>query len=113
MKNQYSPSGPSLGSHKGELPFQTRPPLPYTFTAPESHGAPAYVVYKVGGDSVDYQFFNEPPKEVPHGYTCAYILDSSNPVRSIQQVAGGVSGMDADTHTRPQELKLRIRSAQS
>jgi hypothetical protein len=34
MKNQYSPSGPTLGSHKGELPFQTRPPLPYTFAAP-------------------------------------------------------------------------------
>jgi hypothetical protein len=22
MKNQYSPTGPTLGSHKGELPFQ-------------------------------------------------------------------------------------------
>jgi hypothetical protein len=54
MKNQYSPSGPTLGSHKGELPFQTRPPLPYTFAAPESHGAPAYVIHKVGGDPVDY-----------------------------------------------------------
>jgi hypothetical protein len=54
MKNHYSPSGPTLGSHKGELPFQTRPPLPYTLAAPESHGAPAYVVYKVGGDPVDY-----------------------------------------------------------
>jgi hypothetical protein len=83
MKNQYSPLGPTLGSHKGELPFQTRPPLPYTFAAPESHGAPAYVVYKVGGDPVDYQFFNELPKEVPHGYTCAYIPDNSNPIRSI------------------------------
>jgi hypothetical protein len=96
MKNQYSPSGPTLGSHKGELLFQTRSSLPYTFTAPESHGAPAYVVYKVGGDPVDYQFFNEPLKEVPHGYTCAYIPDSSNPVCSIQQATGGVSGMDAD-----------------
>jgi hypothetical protein len=96
MKNQYSPSGPTLGSHKGELLFQTRSPLPYTFTAPESHGAPAYVVYKVGGDPVDYQFFNEPLKEVPHGYTCAYIPDSNNPVCLIQQVTGGVSGMDAD-----------------
>jgi hypothetical protein len=96
MKNQYSLSGPTLGSHKGELPFQTRPPLPYTLAAPESHGAPAYVVYKVGGDPVDYQFFNEPPKEVPHCYACAYIPDSSNPVRSIQQAAGGVSRMDAD-----------------
>jgi hypothetical protein len=48
MKNQYSPTGPTLGSHKGELPFQTRPSLPYALIAPESHGAPAYVVYKVG-----------------------------------------------------------------
>jgi hypothetical protein len=96
MKNQYSPSGPTLGSHKGELLCQTRPPLPYTFVALESHGAPAYVVYKVGGDPVDYQFFNEPPKEVPHGYTCAYIPDSSNLVHSIQQAAGGVSRMDVD-----------------
>jgi hypothetical protein len=71
MKNQYSPTGPTLGSHKGELSFQTRPPLPYALAAPESHGAPAYVVYKVGGDPGDYQFFNEPPKEVPHGYACA------------------------------------------
>jgi hypothetical protein len=48
MKNQYSPIGPTLGSHKGELSFQTRPPLPYALAAPESHGAPAYVVYKAG-----------------------------------------------------------------
>jgi hypothetical protein len=48
MKNQYSPTGPTLGSHKGELMFQSWPPLPYALTAPESHGAPAYVVYKVG-----------------------------------------------------------------
>jgi hypothetical protein len=96
MKNQYSPTGPTLGSHNGELSFQTRPPLPYALVAPESHGAPAYVMYKVGGDLGDYQFFNEPPKEVPHGYACAYIPDSSNPVRSIQQTAGGISVMDAD-----------------
>jgi hypothetical protein len=51
MKNQYSPTGPTLRSQKGELPFQTRPPLPYALAAPESHGAPAYVVYKVGGSS--------------------------------------------------------------
>jgi hypothetical protein len=83
MKNQYSPTGPTLGSHKGGLPFQTSPPLPYALTTPESHGAPAYVVYKVGGDPGDYQFCNEPPKEAPHGYACAYIPYSSNPVRSI------------------------------
>jgi hypothetical protein len=65
------------------LPFQTRPPLPYALVAPESHGAPAYVVYKVGGDPGDYMFFNEPPKEVPHGYACTDIPDSSNLVCSI------------------------------
>jgi hypothetical protein len=48
MKNQYFPTGPTLGSHKGELSFQNRPPLPYALAALESHGAPAYVVYKVG-----------------------------------------------------------------
>jgi hypothetical protein len=97
MKNQYSPTGPTLGSHKGELSFQTKPPLPYALVAPESHGAPTYIVYKVGGDPGDYQFFNELSKKVPHGYTCAYIPDSSNPVHSIQQAAEGISGMDADT----------------
>jgi hypothetical protein len=68
MKNQSSLLGPTMGSHKGELSFQSRPPLPYTLAAPESHGALAFVVYKVGGDPVDYQFFNELHKEVPHGY---------------------------------------------
>jgi hypothetical protein len=96
MKHQHSPTGPTLGSHKGELPFQTRPPLPYALAAAESHGAPAYVVYKMGGDPMDHQFFNEPPKEIPHGYMCAYIPDSSNPIHSAQKVAGGVSGADAD-----------------
>jgi hypothetical protein len=48
-----------------------------------------------GGDPGDYQFFNEPPKKVPHGYACAYIPNSSNPVHLIQQAAGGVPGMDA------------------
>jgi hypothetical protein len=96
MKHQYSPTGPTLGSHKGELPFQARPPLPYALAAAESHGSPAYVVYKVGGDPVDHQFFSEPPKEIPHGYMYAYIPDSSNPVHSVQRAAGGVPGIDVD-----------------
>jgi hypothetical protein len=96
MKHQHSPTGPTLGSHKGELLFQTRPPLPYALAAAESHGAPAYVVYKVGGDPMDHQFFSEPPKKIPHGYICAYMTDSNNPVHSAQKVVGGVSGADAD-----------------
>jgi hypothetical protein len=67
MKHQYSPTGLALRSHKGELPFQARPPVPYTVAAPEQHGSPAYVMYKMGGDPADHQFFSEPPKEVPHG----------------------------------------------
>jgi hypothetical protein len=96
MKNQCSPTGPTLGSHKGELSFQMRPPLPYALVATESHGATVYVMYKAGGDPGDYQFFNEPTKEVPHGYACTYISDSSNLVRSIQQAAGAISRMDVD-----------------
>jgi hypothetical protein len=84
------------GESQGGIAVSNQATLPYTFVALESHGAPAYVVYKVGGDPVEYQFFNEPPKEVPYGYICAYVPDSSNPVRSIQQAAGGVSGMNAD-----------------
>src|SRR5215218_1509655 len=49
MKHQYSLSGPALGTHQGEIPFYTRPPLPYTLAAPQQQGSPAYVVYKVGG----------------------------------------------------------------
>jgi hypothetical protein len=96
MKHQYSPMGPTLGSHKGELPFQAKPSLPYALAAPESHGSPAYVVYKVGDDPVDHQFFSELPKEIPHGYMCAYIPDSNNSVHSVLRAAGGVSRADAD-----------------
>jgi hypothetical protein len=81
MKYQYSPTGPALGSHKGELPSQTRPSVPYAFATPEQHSSPAYVMYKVGGDPADHQFFSEPPKEVPHGYVYAYILDGGNPAQ--------------------------------
>jgi hypothetical protein len=102
MKHQYSKTGSTLGSHKGELPFQAKPPVPYAFTAPESHGSLAYVIYKVGGDPVDHHFFSEPPKEVPHGYMCAYILDSDNLVHSVQRAAAYATGPRHDsTHSAP------------
>jgi hypothetical protein len=41
MKYQYSPTGPALGSHRGELPSQARPPVPYTFAAPEQYNSPS------------------------------------------------------------------------
>ena len=34
IKNQYSPSGPILGSHRGEASLQSRLPLPYSLTSP-------------------------------------------------------------------------------
>ncbi|KAK1627367.1 hypothetical protein QYE76_001682 [Lolium multiflorum] len=56
MKHQYSPSGPALGTHQGEMPLQSRPPLPFALAAPEVPISPAYVVYKSGGNPSDYQF---------------------------------------------------------
>ncbi|KAK1648716.1 hypothetical protein QYE76_066521 [Lolium multiflorum] len=90
MKHKYSPSGPALGTHQGEIPLYTRPPLQYTFAAPQQQGSPAYVVYKVGGDPGDYQFLYEPPKEIPHGYVCTYVPDCNNWANQI--TAGGVAG---------------------
>jgi hypothetical protein len=45
---------------------------------------------------VDHQFFSKLPKEIPHGYMCAYIPDSKKPVHSVQRAAGGVSMADVD-----------------
>jgi hypothetical protein len=96
MKHQYSPTGPALGSHRGELPSHSRPPVSYAFAAPEQQNSPAYVAYKAGGDPADHQFFSEPPKEVPHGYVCAYIPDGGSPAHLTQRVTGGTSIVDAD-----------------
>jgi hypothetical protein len=96
MKHQYSPTGPALGSHKGELPFQARPPVPYTVAALEQHGSSAYVMYKMGGDPADHQFFSEPPKEVPRGYVYAYIPDGGSPAQPAQRTTEGTSVVDAD-----------------
>jgi hypothetical protein len=69
--------------------------VPYTFAAPEQHNSPAYVIYKVRGDPADHQIFSEPPKEVPHGYVCAYIPDGGNPAQPTQRTTGGTSVVDA------------------
>ncbi|KAK1604960.1 hypothetical protein QYE76_028633 [Lolium multiflorum] len=99
----YSPSGPTLGTHQGEIPFHTRPQLTFSLAAPEPPGSPAFVVYKIGGDTADYQFMLEPPKEIPDGYTCMYVPDCNNLARTnqitaggISGTAGGISGVDAD-----------------
>ena len=92
IKNQYSPSGPIQGSHRGEAPLQSRPPLPYSLTTPGPQSSPIYVVYKIGSDPGEGQFLNEPPKEIPHGYTCVYIPDSISPTRAGHLVGTGASG---------------------
>ncbi|KAK1612190.1 hypothetical protein QYE76_035863 [Lolium multiflorum] len=88
MRHQYSPSGPALGTHQGELPLQSRPPLPFALAAPEVPNSPTFVVYKIGGDPSDCQFLHEAPKEIPHGYTCTYVPD-----------CGGTSATDLEKQT--------------
>ena len=50
IKNQYSPSGPVLGSHRGEAALQSRPPVSYSLAAAGQQSSPIYVVYMIGGD---------------------------------------------------------------
>ena len=50
IKNQYSPSGPTLGSHPEEATLHSRPQLPFSFAAPKPQSALIYVVHKIGGD---------------------------------------------------------------
>ena len=50
IKNQYSPSGPTLGSHTEEATLHSRPVLPFSFAAPRPQNSPIYVVHKIGGD---------------------------------------------------------------
>src|SRR6185503_9296021 len=38
IKNQYSPSGPILGSHRGEAVLQSRPPVSYSLAAAGQQG---------------------------------------------------------------------------
>ena len=96
IKNQYSPSGPVLGSHRGEASLQSRPPLPYSLAAAGQQSSPIYVVYKIGGVPGEGQFLNEPPKEIPHRYMCMYIPDNINPTCTGCLVGTGASGADSE-----------------
>jgi hypothetical protein len=128
MKNQYSPTGPTLGSQKGELPFQSRPPLPYVLAAPESHGAPAYVIYKVGVTLEITSFSMSHLRKFHKGMLAhTYRIATTKYVRFSRRLGeflgwmliskhGSLSmplGRAMIIHTQPQELKLWIRSAQS
>ncbi|KAK1668995.1 hypothetical protein QYE76_057154, partial [Lolium multiflorum] len=106
MSHQYSPSGPALGTHQGELPLQSRPPLPYALAAPaEVPATPAFVVYKIGGDPSDYQFLAEAPKEIPQGYACTYVPDCGNWALSNQATTLGAPAKQEER--RQQSLRSR------
>ena len=75
--------------------MQSRPPVSYSLAVAGPQSSPIYVVYKIGGDPGEGQFLNEPPKEIPHGYTCVYIPDSISPTRAGQLANTGASGTDA------------------
>ncbi|KAK1697842.1 hypothetical protein QYE76_014539 [Lolium multiflorum] len=94
MSHRYSPSGPALGTFKGEMPLQ---PQPFAWAAPELPNSSAYVVYKIGGDPSDYQFLPEAPKEIPHGYACAYVPDCNAWALSNQAAISGASGTAGGT----------------
>jgi hypothetical protein len=128
MKNQYSPIRPTLGSHKGELSFQTRPLLPYALIAPESHGALAYGIYKVGVTLEITSFSMSRLRKFHTGmHAHTYRTVATRYVQFSRRLGeflgwmliskhGWLStplGRAMITHTRPHELKLRIRSAQS
>ncbi|KAK1647133.1 hypothetical protein QYE76_064938 [Lolium multiflorum] len=98
MSHQYSPSGPALGTHQGELPFQSRPPLPYALAAPaEVPTTPAFLVYRIGGDPSDYQFLMEAPKEIPHGYACMYVPDCGDWALTNQATTSGTPAKTGGT----------------
>jgi hypothetical protein len=128
VKNQYSPIGPTLGSHKGELPFQTRPPMPYALTALESH-VHQHMSYTRWEVTLGITSFSTSRLRKFHTgmHAHTYRTTSTRYVRFSRRLGeflgwmliskhGWLStppGQAMITHTRPQELKLRIRSTQS
>ncbi|KAK1652491.1 hypothetical protein QYE76_070296 [Lolium multiflorum] len=64
---------------------------------PEAPNSSAFVVYKIGGDPSDYQFLQDAPKEIPHGYACAYVPDCSTWAPSNQVAIAGTSGATGGT----------------
>ena len=76
--------------------LHSRPLVSYSLMAPGLQGSPIYVVYKIGGDPGEGHILSEPPKEIPHGYTCMYIPDIINSMRAGQLANTGASGTDAE-----------------
>ena len=113
IKNQYSPLGPVLGSHRGEAALQSRPPVSYSLAAAGQQSSPIYVVHKIGGDPGEGQFLSEPPKEIPQGYTCVYIPDNISATRTGQLVGTRASGADAEKHAWLAKYTTRLSAEPS
>ena len=87
--------------------------MSYSLTTPRPQSSPIYVVYKIGGDPGEGQFLSEPPKEIPHGYTCVYIPDNINPTRTGQLVSTGPQEqMQRNRHGWQSTLLGRVLSPQ-
>ena len=89
--------------------------MSYSLAAAIQQNSTIYVVHKIGGDPGEGQFLTEPPKEIPHGYTCAYNPDSVSPARSVQMVnkRGWQSTLLGRVLShRPQEFLAWSRSVQ-
>ncbi|KAK1651715.1 hypothetical protein QYE76_069520 [Lolium multiflorum] len=82
-KHKYSPSGPALGTHQGEVPLYTRPPLQHTFAAP--HNKVHRRMSSTRREVIGRLPIPEPPKEVPHGYVCTYVPDCNNWTQVTQE----------------------------
>ena len=70
--------------------------MSYSLAAAGQQSSLIYVVHKIGGDPGEGQFLSEPPKEIPHGYTCMYIPNNISAMRAGQLVGAGASGADAE-----------------
>jgi hypothetical protein len=129
MKNQYSPTGPTPGSHKGELPFQARPPhclmrswlqnhtVHWRMSCTRWEETPGITSFSTSCLRKFYMGM--------HGHT--YRTAVTRYVRFSRRLGeflgwmliskhGWLStppGQDMITHTQPQELNLWIRLAQS
>ncbi|KAK1610937.1 hypothetical protein QYE76_034610 [Lolium multiflorum] len=93
------------GSHlKARLMEWTCPPRPKNAPAPEAPNSSAFVVYKIGGDPSDYQFLQDAPKEIPHGYACAYVPGPWAP--SNQVAIAGTSGQREERRRQTREANV-------
>ncbi|KAK1626281.1 hypothetical protein QYE76_000596 [Lolium multiflorum] len=99
MSHRYSPSGPARDFRR-EAPLH---PQPLAWATSELPNSSAYVVYKIGGDPSDYQFLQDAPKEIPHGYACAYVPDCSTWARTRWRTAGNFWNNRRNVGGRPRE----------